>query len=75
MPRNIAYREFLHAARRRRPDFLQLMRFDRPIGTLLLLWPTLWALWFAADGFPRLDVLAIFIQTIFSCLLHRTPSS
>ena len=28
------------------------MRFDRPIGILLLLWPTLWALWMAAGGMP-----------------------
>lgn len=45
----------------RAPDFLRLMRLDRPIGTLLLLWPTLWALWFAAGGVPDLDVLAIFV--------------
>ncbi|MDB4542788.1 4-hydroxybenzoate octaprenyltransferase, partial [bacterium] len=31
---------------------LQLIRFDKPIGTLLLLWPTLWALWIAASGVP-----------------------
>jgi len=30
----------------------RLMRLDKPIGTLLLLWPTLWALWIAADGWP-----------------------
>ena len=66
MPGNIDYREFLRAARRRRPDFLQLMRFNRPIGTLLLLWPTLWALWFAAEGFPRLDVLAIFVLGVIT---------
>ena len=29
-------------------DYIQLMRLDRPIGTYLLLWPTLWALWLAA---------------------------
>ncbi|MFZ5653873.1 MAG: 4-hydroxybenzoate octaprenyltransferase [Pseudomonadota bacterium] len=46
---------------RRAPDFLRLMRLDRPIGTLLLLWPTLWALWFAAGGLPDLEVLAIFV--------------
>jgi len=28
------------------------MRLDKPIGTLLLLWPTMWALWFASDGRP-----------------------
>jgi 4-hydroxybenzoate polyprenyltransferase len=36
------------------------MRLHRPIGTLLLLWPTLWALWLAAEGLPDLDVLAVF---------------
>lgn len=39
---------------------LQLIRIDKPIGTLLLLWPTLWALWIAADGFPDWDLLIIF---------------
>ncbi|MCP5161286.1 MAG: 4-hydroxybenzoate octaprenyltransferase [Hahellaceae bacterium] len=42
------------------PHYIQLMRLDRPIGTLLLLWPTLWSLWFAAKGFPHMDVLLIF---------------
>lgn len=37
-----------------------LVRGDRPIGTLLLLWPTWWALWLAADGFPPLGLLVIF---------------
>ncbi|WP_244904624.1 4-hydroxybenzoate octaprenyltransferase [Cellvibrio sp. PSBB023] len=36
------------------------MRMDRPIGTLLLLWPTLWALWLAAEGVPSLKNLLIF---------------
>lgn len=40
--------------------YLQLVRFDRPIGTLLLLWPTLWALWLAAGGVPPLKLLVIF---------------
>jgi 4-hydroxybenzoate polyprenyltransferase len=39
----------------------RLVRLDRPIGILLLLWPTLWALWVAADGLPRWQVLAIFV--------------
>jgi 4-hydroxybenzoate polyprenyltransferase len=39
----------------------RLMRLDKPIGTLLLLWPTLWALWIAADGSPPFSVLAIFV--------------
>jgi 4-hydroxybenzoate polyprenyltransferase len=41
-------------------DYIQLTRLDKPIGTLLLLWPTLWALWIAAQGFPKLDVLLVF---------------
>lgn len=41
-------------------DYLQLTRMDKPIGTLLLLWPTLWALWIAAEGVPKLDVLLVF---------------
>ena len=40
--------------------WLRLMRLDRPIGTFLLLWPTLWALWFASAGRPTLDNLLIF---------------
>lgn len=45
----------------RLPDFARLMRLDRPIGTLLLLWPTLWSLWLAAGGVPDRDVLVIFL--------------
>lgn len=37
------------------------MRLDKPIGSLLLLWPTLSALWFAADGAPRGSLLLIFV--------------
>jgi 4-hydroxybenzoate polyprenyltransferase len=44
---------------------LQLIRFDKPIGTLLLLWPTWWALWIAAEGFPDLDLLLIFTLGTF----------
>jgi 4-hydroxybenzoate polyprenyltransferase len=39
----------------------QLMRLGRPIGILLLLWPTLWALWFAARGIPQIDILLTFV--------------
>ncbi|WP_404415147.1 4-hydroxybenzoate octaprenyltransferase [Marinospirillum sp.] len=45
----------------RLPAFIRLMRLNRPIGTWLLMWPTLWALWFAAGGLPDLDVLVIFV--------------
>lgn len=40
--------------------YLQLIRWDRPAGWLLLLWPTLSALWIAADGFPGWHLLAVF---------------
>jgi 4-hydroxybenzoate polyprenyltransferase len=39
----------------------KLMRLDKPIGILLLLWPTLWGLWFAAGGIPPLMLLWIFV--------------
>jgi 4-hydroxybenzoate polyprenyltransferase len=38
----------------------RLLRLDKPIGTLLLLWPTLWALWLASRGTPRVELIAIF---------------
>lgn len=40
--------------------YIQLTRLDRPIGIYLLLWPTLWALWFAADGLPQMINLCVF---------------
>ena len=42
-------------------QYYLLMRFDRPIGILLLLWPTLWALWIAAEGVPKAAVLIVFV--------------
>ena len=44
---------------------LQLIRFDKPIGTLLLVWPTLWALWLAAQGVPDVTLLVIFVLGTF----------
>lgn len=44
----------------RLPAFARLMRINKPIGALLLLWPTLWALWLAAKGVPDLSLLVIF---------------
>lgn len=42
------------------------MRLHKPIGILLLLWPTLWALWIAAEGMPDLWVLGVFVLgTVF----------
>jgi 4-hydroxybenzoate polyprenyltransferase len=43
----------------------RLMRLDKPIGALLLLWPTLWAVWIAARGAPRADLVLIFIMGTF----------
>jgi 4-hydroxybenzoate polyprenyltransferase len=45
----------------RLPLYLDLVRWDRPAGWLLLLWPTLSALWLAAGGFPGWHLLAVFI--------------
>jgi 4-hydroxybenzoate polyprenyltransferase len=42
-----------------------LIRLDKPIGTLLLLWPTLWALWLASSGTPDLSILLIFVLGTF----------
>ncbi|GAA78767.1 MULTISPECIES: 4-hydroxybenzoate octaprenyltransferase [Pseudoalteromonas] len=42
------------------PYYIQLMRVDKPIGTLLLLWPTYWALWLANDGMPSLVNFVVF---------------
>lgn len=42
-------------------DYALLMRLDKPVGIWLLLWPTLWALVFAAHGLPPLDLLAVFV--------------
>lgn len=46
-------------------SYWQLMRMDRPIGSLLLLWPTLWSLLLSANGFPRIDVLVVFITGVW----------
>ncbi|HEY8069101.1 MAG TPA: 4-hydroxybenzoate octaprenyltransferase [Burkholderiales bacterium] len=48
-------------AARRIDAYERLIRLDKPVGALLLLWPTLWAVWIAARGHPRLDVLMIFV--------------
>lgn len=46
-------------------SYVYLIRLDKPIGTLLLLWPTLWALWLASSGVPDLSILAIFVAGTF----------
>jgi 4-hydroxybenzoate polyprenyltransferase len=54
-----ARREKMHA-------YLVLTRMDRPIGALLLLWPTWWALWLAARDFPPIGTLVIFTLGVFA---------
>jgi 4-hydroxybenzoate polyprenyltransferase len=46
-------------------SYAYLIRLDKPIGTLLLLWPTLWALWLASSGVPDLKILLIFVAGTF----------
>jgi 4-hydroxybenzoate polyprenyltransferase len=50
-------------------DYLALIRFDKPIGTFLVLWPTLWGLWIASSGEPKASHLIIFI---LGCFLMRS---
>ena len=45
--------------------YAHLIRLDKPIGTLLLLWPTYWALWLSNQGMPPLDLLIIFTLGTF----------
>jgi 4-hydroxybenzoate polyprenyltransferase len=53
------------AAPSRWRHYWKLMRADRPIGTLLLLWPTWWALWLAAGGLPPLWTLFVFTAGVW----------
>ncbi len=55
--------------------YLRLMRADRPIGTFLLLWPTLWALWIAGEGQPRAHIvliisLGVFVMRAAGCVIN-----
>lgn len=45
--------------------YAQLMRMDKPIGTYLVMWPALWALWIASEGVPDLKLLFIFVAGAF----------
>ena len=49
----------------KRKAYWQLIRGDRPVGTLLLLWPTLWALWLAAGGLPPIKLLIVFMLGVW----------
>jgi 4-hydroxybenzoate polyprenyltransferase len=46
---------------RRLDAYERLIRLDKPIGTLLLLWPTLWAVWLASDGRPSVGLVVVFV--------------
>src|SRR5450755_3133372 len=52
-------------ARSRLALYLDLIRWGRPAGTLLLLWPTLSALWIAANGFPGWHLFFVFVLGTF----------
>ena len=51
--------------RERLDVYVNLTRFNRPIGSYLLLWPTLWALWIASEGIPDLKLIVIFTLGVF----------
>ena len=53
------------AVREKARLYADLIRLDRPVGWLLLLWPTLWALWIANEGLPSLRLLFVFIAGAF----------
>ncbi len=50
-----------HGTGARLKEYARLVRLDKPIGIFLLLWPTLWALWLAADGRPDAWVFTVFV--------------
>ena len=56
---------FLYRMQRRIEEYALLARLDRPIGTWLLMWPALWALWIAGAGRPQPQVLIIFLLGVF----------
>lgn len=56
---------FYHRWRRRIEEYALLARLDRPIGSYLLLWPVLWALWVASNGHPNQKILIIFVLGTF----------
>ena len=50
--------------RARLREYVLLTRLNKPIGILLLLWPTLWGLWMAAGGLPPVPVLLVFVAGV-----------
>ena len=61
LPPKVAEAPLAHRLARRLSEYARLLRLDRPIGTWLLLWPALWALWVAGEGRPSPRVLIIFV--------------
>jgi len=57
--------QILLTPKQRLYEYGLLMRVDKPIGILLLLWPTWWALWIAGEGFPDLLVFIVFTAGVF----------
>jgi 4-hydroxybenzoate polyprenyltransferase len=53
------------SAAKRINAYERLIRLDKPVGALLLLWPTLWALWIASNGRPAIDIVLIFVVGTF----------
>src|SRR5690242_7260786 len=60
-PPKVREAPFSYRVARRIEEYWLLARFNRPIGTWLLLWPALWALWIAGDGQPTPKVLIVFV--------------
>jgi 4-hydroxybenzoate polyprenyltransferase len=56
---------FLYRLQRRIEEYALLARLDRPIGTWLLMWPALWALWIGGGGKPHPRVLIVFVLGVF----------
>ena len=63
--KNRLWKGLTPGAREKLALYAQLIRLDKPIGWLLLLWPTLWALWIANKGVPTLHLLAVFVPGVF----------
>ena len=47
-------------------NYAELMRLDKPIGTFLLLWPTLWSIWLASEGRPQAKIIIIFLLGVLT---------
>lgn len=67
LPSQLRYQTLMNFARLETHlyEYMLLMRLDKPIGTFLLLWPTLWALWLAGRGQPAQQVVMVFVLGVF----------